>query len=363
MSGGASNLCAPRTLAPPSPRARCPEPGLTLASGRAVLGSRFVGPLQKRVDEWERKLRLFSETVDEWLAVQRSWMYLESIFKAADIQRQLPNEYKDFDKVNKLWLELMRKTNQDATALKCATAPKLLDNLTKANATLDKIQKNLEDYLETKRAAFPRFFFLSNDELLEILAEARNPQAVQPHLIKCFDNIKRLDFGDSPSSIDIYAMYSGEGEKVGLGKNLKARGNVETWLGSVEDHMFKSIRDLMKASVTDYEEQPRIEWVKTHITQIVITVVNIFWASEIETRLTSDGDRVQALQDYHALAVQQLNASAMEVSGQLTDLERKTFVALITGDVHNRDITQTVRGPSRPPPARPTPPPTSAEAH
>ena len=57
---------------------------------------------------WEKKLRLFSETLDVWLAVQRAWMYLESIFKAADIQRQLPNEYKDFDRVNKMWLGLMK---------------------------------------------------------------------------------------------------------------------------------------------------------------------------------------------------------------------------------------------------------------
>ena len=128
---------------------------------QTILGSRFVGPMQKRVDEWEKKLRLFSETLDEWLAVQRAWMYLESISKAADIQRQLPNEYKDFEKINKMWLELMKKTNADPSALKQATAPKLKENLEKANATLDRIQKNLEDYLETKRNAFPRFFFVS----------------------------------------------------------------------------------------------------------------------------------------------------------------------------------------------------------
>jgi len=173
---------------------------------QTILGSRFVGPLQKRVDEWDRKLRLFSDTLDEWLAVQRGWMYLESIFKAQDIQRQLPNEYKQFDQINKIFLDLMRKANNDPTALKCATAPKLLENLQKSNATLDRIHKNLEDYLEMKRAAFPRFFFLSNDELLEILAQARDPQAVQPHLIKCFDNIKTLDFGASASSIDISGM-------------------------------------------------------------------------------------------------------------------------------------------------------------
>ena len=312
----------------------------TQVAVQTILGSRFVGPMQKKVDEWEKKLRLFSETLDEWLAVQRSWMYLESIFKAADIQRQLPNEYKDFDKVNKMWLDLMRKTNADPSALKQATAPKLKENLEKANATLDRVQKNLEEYLETKRNAFPRFFFLSNDELLEILAEARNPQAVQPHLIKCFDNIKKLDFGSEPNSIDIFAMYSGEGEKVGLGKNLKARGNVESWLGAVEDAMFRSIRELIKVAVGEFEEEERIPWIKGHAAQIVITVAAIFWAKEVELRL-SQGEkstRPASLKEYNGIQVQELNECALQVGGELPKLHRKVFCALITGDVHNRDI-------------------------
>lgn len=55
-----------------------------------------------------------------------------------------------------------------------------------------------------------RFYFLSNDELLEILAQTKNVQAVQLHMGKCFDGIRRLDFGDDPKSTDIFAMVSGE---------------------------------------------------------------------------------------------------------------------------------------------------------
>ena len=63
----------------------------------------------------------------------------------------------------------------------------------------------------------------------------RDPHAVQPHLRKCFDCIQKLEFGDKPGSVDIVAMISPEGERVPLGKNLKARGNVEEWLMAVQN--------------------------------------------------------------------------------------------------------------------------------
>ena len=121
-----------------------------------------------------------------------------------------------------------------------------------------------------------RFYFLSDEELLEILSQTRNPMAVQPHLRKCFEGINRLEFAakggeDMEMTVtmapEIRAMLSPEGERVEVLK-VKATGNVEDWLKQVEKNMITAVRTCIKKAKDDFEKSVREEWLVRHAHQV-----------------------------------------------------------------------------------------------
>lgn len=122
-----------------------------------LAASRHVKPIKTRVEEWQRMLDLFTSTLEEWTTCQTSWMYLEAIFSAPDIQRQLPTEARMFMAVDKTWKDIMRKAYKQPLALPQMTDEKTYETMKQNNVLLDKITKCLEAYLEVKRVSFPRY--------------------------------------------------------------------------------------------------------------------------------------------------------------------------------------------------------------
>ena len=216
-----------------------------ITNTQAMSFSNFKGPFEQRIDDWNASLQTVSEVIDEWVAVQKNWLYLQPIFDSADINKQLPIEGKRFSTVDKHWRQTMTAASNGAVlAIKFCNNTQLLERFRESSKLLDMVQRGLSDYLQTKQAAFSRFYFLSDGDLLEILSETKDPKMVQPHLKKCFEGIKRVEFAED---LKILNMISSEKEVVEFEASVNpVNKSIEVWMTELQTMMIQSVRHQME---------------------------------------------------------------------------------------------------------------------
>jgi dynein heavy chain len=301
---------------------------------QAMAFSAFKGPFEARIDTWNATLQTVSEVIDDWICLQRNWLYLQPIFDSADINKQLPLEGKRFATVDTFWRSTMANAVKGVQAIKFADDPRLLERLKEGNRLLESVQKGLADYLETKRAGFSRFYFLSNDELLEILSETKDPLRVQPHLRKCFEGIKGVQFQDD---LTITGMTSPEQEFVPFVAPVDPKNkNIEFWMGEVKDAMMAAIRDNMMKSIVDYNLCPRTEWMQKWAAQCILNGSQAHWTREVEESLKTGGN--EGCFAYYEQLKRQLEDMVILIRGNISKGARTTVGALAVVDVHARDV-------------------------
>uniref|UniRef100_A0A4W6EBD4 Dynein axonemal heavy chain 3 n=1 Tax=Lates calcarifer TaxID=8187 RepID=A0A4W6EBD4_LATCA len=298
---------------------------------QTMRGSPFIKPIETACKQWEDKLVSMQDILDSMLKCQSTWLYLEPIFSSEDIIAQMPEEGRKFGIVDSYWKNIIAEAVKDTRVLVATGQPNMLERLQESNVFLDDIQKGLNTYLEKKRLYFPRFFFLSNDELLEILSQTKDPLCVQPHLKKCFEGIAKLEFTED---MEIIGMISSEKETVPFTEKIypaQAKGMVEKWLLQVENLMLKSVRHVIHQGVIQYTEVPRKKWVLQWPGQVVICASSIFWTSEVSEAIQTN-----------SLPVKKCNAQIADivelVRGKLPGGARMTLGALTVIDVHARDV-------------------------
>ncbi|KAI5636077.1 dynein heavy chain and region d6 of dynein motor domain-containing protein [Phthorimaea operculella] len=300
-------------------------------------GSAFVKPFETEVKAWYEKIVRVNKTIDEWGKVQAQWLYLLPIFSSKDIVAQMPEEGVMFQEVNGIYRRYMQMVEKDPHTLEIAGGIGVLEQFKVCTALLEKINDGVNNYLERKRLYFPRFFFLSNDEMLEILSETKNPLKVQPHLKKCFEGINRLVFDPD---FDISAMISMEGEVVDfldIISVLAARGSVEKWLVQVEGQMLKAVKSETELSYYDYPTLKRGDWILSWEGMVVLAISQIYWAIDVHEALQTH--KVSALSNFHTALTKQLNETVAIIRRtDLTKLNSITVKALIVIDVHAKDV-------------------------
>ena len=137
---------------------------------------KFVDFFRDRVLSWQSKLGLTEDVIKVWVNVSRSWAALESIFLAsADIRSQLPEDTKRFEGLDSEFKELMKDAVNEPNVISVTSIDGRQESLVSMMTRLDLCQKSLNEYLDQKKKIFPRFYFVSNVALLDMLANGTNP--------------------------------------------------------------------------------------------------------------------------------------------------------------------------------------------
>ncbi|CAG7717651.1 unnamed protein product [Allacma fusca] len=310
---------------------------------QTIAMSKYIAFFKEEVDYWQNLLLQADNVLSSLVEVQRTWCHLESIFKGSeDIRINLPEDSARFDRIDrdfKKTLTLMYKTTN---VIEGTNQPDIYSEITRIQGELSLCEKALADYLETKRLKFPRFYFVSSADLLDILATGDEPQQVGRHLPKLFDSLAGLVFettGDADKLKYTHSMKAKDGEIVRLYEPCNCAGAVEDWLNRLEFSMRQSIRLYMEICVHAYGEKSREKWIQDYPAQVALCGTQIWWTTEVNIAFSKleDGNET-ALKDYFKRQVNQLNLLISLLVGELTSQERQKVMTICTIDVHSRDV-------------------------
>ena len=324
---------------------------------QSMMGSRHVGFFQdnyvdsegtnrKGVKFWQNALANVSEVVTLLVDIQRHWSYLEPLFmKSPEVKAALPEDAKKFDKVNTAVLATLKAAKATRNILSACDKPGLLRELTKMSETLEVCKKSLSDYLDTKRTTCPRFYFLSEVDLLDVLSNGAQPEKILKHIPKIIPAVKSLELERNMAT----GWVSNIGKETGAFETpLVLKGKVETYLQDLLKAIQSKLRDNLDECYRRSAASSRLDWLlakqegrSLDFAQIQLLVSHIHHTREVESSLDaqSKGNK-SAVRDLLVKQTHQIEDLVGLALKTLTPSDRQRVMCQITLDVHLRDVVQ-----------------------
>ncbi|PIC50086.1 hypothetical protein B9Z55_000113 [Caenorhabditis nigoni] len=288
---------------------------------QSLKSSPYYSQFSDKTAVWETRLADLDVFLAQMNEIQRKWIYLEPIFGRG----ALPSEASRFSRVDSEYRAILNDVSKDARLVSLCSRQSLKKSLEQIVDQLNRCQKALNQFLEQKRTAFPRFYFIGDDDLLEILGQSTNPQVIQTHMKKLFQGINRVIFSSTGETIT--SMVSSEGETVPLSKSVRVVPQVETWLQELSDEMRRTLKTLTAQAVADGQIL-----LAKYPSQVLCLAEEVKFSASVENILNSSSD----LSSLKSQLQEKLKSHTnMKVDDKVSDLKLKS---LILDLIHHIDV-------------------------
>lgn len=313
---------------------------------------------------WEQRLAKCHDDLELLADVQSRWAHLQTLFVARGVvdggglRTELRAEILAFSNVHARFVGLGERMRQAPGLLEGLDGP---SGLLQLREELDGIVRSLSKFLERQRSQFPRFFFLSDTDLLHVLSVSENDiETLSPHISKIFPGVSSFELTRQEGRGFVSAVHSREGETLLLPEPVTTEPGevISSWLRRLECQISSALKGALLPAlqvtqmrymgsdsktlhdfITPYLEIP---------SQIAFLATKISFAREVEKCLLAGNEVASRLQrlasriegDLVALARYRAPDQANE------DLRKKFHLSrdhLIKEFVYQRNIVSLLR--------------------
>ncbi|XP_020293197.1 cytoplasmic dynein 2 heavy chain 1 [Pseudomyrmex gracilis] len=298
--------------------AKIEELRLLLEGAKGTSGhDRFVS----RVARCEAALSELEEKIKILGIVQRKWIYLDPVYGSG----AAPNDSGRWSRADKEFRYLMAEVSRDPKI------PSLrqfsLSALTNLKDLLDRCQKSLDEFLEEKRTAYPRLYFLSDEDLLELISGST--RGLEAHLPKLYHGLGSVVRENNT----LTAIVSPEGEVLRLPEAVELAEPLPQWLDNLERGMKNALRQSLDKCLNDSTPDPSV-----YPTQILLFTERIGFTERCERALKQGHAALQKLVEF--LETQRARYRGLEDAGdKLTALKARN---LLLDTVHHLQVARTL---------------------
>ena len=262
-----------------------------------ISGNRYCPPsLRDKSTKWAAELHTILTRLAKWKICQESWLYLFTVFSSHNLCRHWPQNAKNFGTTDKQLRERMKKLHEAPYVHRSVLSDVIFSHLDLVQRDLDQLLSVLATNIDEKRMCHPRYYFLSDTQLIDFLSNAKDPLAVVHYFPALFQSIINITIEEG----GISSVCSGDGECLQLPRGLRVTNDSNRWIDRLGETISTTLRKHARAVATFLGQMapgvvPRIDHSLPYPTQILCAIHDAVWADLITKAINNVNETTSSL--------------------------------------------------------------------